>query len=158
MSTKLVELRSGSATDIAIIDSLMTAAFDPRFGEAWSRNQCLGMLALPGVSLLIASLDGTPAGFAMTRVIAGEAELLLLATSPDVRRRGVGSALLRAVIAACEDDGVETIHLEVRSGNDAVALYRAAGFAKVGERRDYYRGRTGQVFDALTFRRTHRRA
>jgi [ribosomal protein S18]-alanine N-acetyltransferase len=41
----------------------------------------------------------------------------------------------------------------VRSGNDAVWLYRREGFEKVGERRDYYRGHGGQLFDAHTYAR-----
>ncbi|HWU94954.1 MAG TPA: GNAT family N-acetyltransferase, partial [Sphingomonas sp.] len=65
----------------------------------------------------------------------------------------VAGALLRAVIEEARGRGVVRVHLEVRSGNDAVQLYRREGFEKVGERRDYYRGRSGQLFDALTYAR-----
>ena len=68
------------------------------------------------------------------------------------RRRGVAKALLRSVFAEACARGVASVHLEVRAGNDAVALYRLAGFEKIGERRDYYRGRNGKLFDAQTFR------
>ena len=113
MSTvlQLIELRTGGVADLPLVDSIMSAAFDPRFGEAWTRNQCLGILALPGVWLTIATLDGVPAGFALCRLIADEAELLLLATVPAMRRRGVASALLRSVIAAAVADGARTLHL-----------------------------------------------
>ncbi len=154
MATRQVTLRTGDARDVAIVDTLMAAAFDPRFGEAWTRNQCLGVLAMPGVRLTLALVDDEPAGFAMVRSVADEAELLLLAVDPAYRRRGVGTALLRAVIAEAQAGGIVDLHLEVRSGNDAVKLYTAQGFAKVGERRSYYRGRTGQVYDAHTYRRT----
>ena len=53
----------------------MTAAFDPRYGEAWTRNQCLGVLAMPGVRLTLALVDDRPAGFAMVRSVMDEAEL-----------------------------------------------------------------------------------
>ena len=69
------------------------------------------------------------------------------------RRRGVGRALLRAVIAEAQATGIADLHLEVREGNEAVRLYTEQGFAKVGERRNYYRGKTGQAFDAHTYRR-----
>lgn len=144
-------LRAGDARDVAIIDALMTASFDPRFGEAWTSSQCLGVLAMPGVRLLLAQDEDAPAGFAMWRTIMDEAELLLLAVTPTHRRRGVGGALLRAVIAEAGGVGVSTLHLEVRAGNDAVALYRAAGFAKIGERRGYYRSRDGGQHDAHTY-------
>ncbi|TXC71600.1 GNAT family N-acetyltransferase [Sphingomonas ginsenosidivorax] len=154
MATRTIMLRAGDARDIALVDVLMQAAFDPRFGEAWTRSQCLGVMAMPGVRLTLALVDDAPAGFAMTRSVADEAELLLLGVAPDFRRRGVGSALLRSVEADCRAAGVATLHLEVRAGNEAVRLYTGNGFAKVGERRAYYRSKTGQAHDAHTYSRS----
>ncbi|MDQ2878102.1 MAG: GNAT family N-acetyltransferase [Pseudomonadota bacterium] len=155
MSTVLtaIDLRAGSVADLGIVDAIMHAAFDPRYGEAWTRSQCLGILAMPGVGLTLAAVDGRSAGFALARTIVDESELLLLATVPALRRRGVARALLRMVMADAADAGATRIHLEMRQGNDAIKLYRAAGFAKVGERRNYYRGSAGEVFDALTYSR-----
>ncbi|RZM11959.1 MAG: GNAT family N-acetyltransferase [Sphingomonas sp.] len=150
-AARTLHLRTGDARDVAVVDELMAAAFDPRFGEAWTRSQCLGVLAMPGVQLLIAYDADLPAGFALTRTIMDEAELLLLAVAPSCRRRGVGGALLRAVIADARAAGVTKLHLEVRAGNDAVALYTSAGFARIGERRGYYRGRDGRPHDAHTY-------
>ena len=82
MANRQILLRTGDARDVAIVDALMAAAFDPRYGEAWTRNQCLGVLAMPGVRLTLASIDDRPAGFAMVRSVADEAELLLLAVDP----------------------------------------------------------------------------
>ncbi len=151
MATRLITLHQGDARDAGIVDALMAAAFDPRFGEAWTRSQCLGVLAMPGVRLLLATVDDEPAGFSLTRAIAGEAELLLLAVAPPFRRTGVGRALMDAVVADCQIQGVAILHLEVRADNDALYLYRATGFAKVGERRGYYRGRDGRQYDAHTY-------
>lgn len=148
-----VDLRHGGVADLAMVDRIMQATFDPRYGEAWTHNQCLGLLAMPGVWLTLAGLHGEPAGFALSRVVADEAELLLLATVPELRRRGVAVALLRSVATDARDRGAAKLHLEVREGNDAIKLYRAAGFAKVGERRHYYRGANGQAHDALTYSR-----
>ena len=149
----ITELREGGSQDLTEVIRIMQDAFDPRFGEAWTSAQCLGMLSLPGVWLVIASLDGNDAGFALARSTGDEAELLLLATRPAARRRGVAGALLRAIIAEAQNRGVLQLHLEVRAGNDAVRLYRREGFEKVGERRNYYRGKTGQAFDAHTYAR-----
>jgi ribosomal-protein-alanine N-acetyltransferase len=150
---QIVEIVHGTPADIATLNAIMADAFDPRFGEAWTSAQCLGMLSLPGVWLVIASLNGQDVGFALARATLDEAELLLLATRPAVRRRGVAGALLRAVIAEAQNRGVVRLHLEVRAGNDAVRLYRREGFEKVGERRNYYRGKTGQAIDAHTYAR-----
>ncbi|VVT13130.1 Ribosomal-protein-alanine N-acetyltransferase [Sphingomonas sp. EC-HK361] len=153
MSTRLrfVELESGKPSDIGIVDALMIQAFDPRYGEAWTRAQCLGILSMPGVALTIARVDGAAAGFALTRTVLDEVELLLLAVTPQFRRRGVARALLNGFLADARGRGLKTAHLEVRAGNPAVALYTAAGFAKRGERRAYYRGNTGEVFDAHSY-------
>ncbi|MDQ0473606.1 GNAT family N-acetyltransferase [Labrys wisconsinensis] len=52
--------------------------------------------------------------------------------APELRGRGVGAALIAAVIAAARGE-VEQLHLAVlRSNAAAIALYRAAGFAVYG--------------------------
>ena len=144
-------LHTGGARDIDAVERLMAAAFEPRFGEAWTRGQCLGVLAMPGVRLTLASVGAAAAGFAMARQVVDEVELLLLAVTPAQRRRGVGAALLRAVLADAAAGSAARVHLEVRAGNDAVALYARSGFAKAGERRGYYRGPGGQLHDAHTY-------
>lgn len=153
MATDMIVLRLGDARDIADVDRIMRGAFDPRFGEAWTRNQCMGVLAMPGVALTIAHIAEAPAGFALVRTILDEAELLLLAVSPDHRRRGLGSALMRAVIADAAARGTRALHLEVRANNEAVTLYRDQGMVKIGERKGYYRGSDGRIYDAHTYSR-----
>ncbi|WP_235512481.1 GNAT family N-acetyltransferase [Sphingomonas sp. Leaf17] len=145
-------IRTAVVRDIAEVDAIMAAAFDPRFGEAWTRSQCVGILAMPGVSLMLAETDDGPAGFALVRRILDEAELLLLAVAPPHRGKGIGAALLRAVINDCRMMDTAMLHLEVRSGNPAVRLYGSHGFVQVGHRRGYYRSRDGLAFDALTYR------
>ncbi|WP_066646650.1 MULTISPECIES: ribosomal protein S18-alanine N-acetyltransferase [Sphingomonas] len=148
----LIELRNGTAADLAVVDGIMRRAFDPRYGEAWTRAQCLGIMAMPGVWLTLANIDGTTVGFAITRATSDEAELLLLATDPRMRRNGVGGALLRSVLNEVRYRAIKQLFLEVRADNEAIGLYRSLGFTKVGERRGYYRGQNGQLFDAYTFR------
>jgi ribosomal-protein-alanine N-acetyltransferase len=150
---QLVDIVHGGPGDLPVVNAIMGEAFDPRYGEAWTPSQCLGMLALPGVWFCVAWNGGRPAGFAMARAIADEAELLLLAVRPAMRRRGIAAGLLRAIAADARERGAAKLHLEVRANNDAVELYRAQGFEKIGERRDYYRGNDGKLFDAWTFSR-----
>ena len=108
---------------------------------------------MPGVWLTLAHIDEHPVGFALTRLILDEAELLLLAAHPKQRRAGIGSALLRSVQADITTRGAKRLHLEVRANNPAVAFYTRHGFAKVGERRAYYRGADGVQRDAHTYAR-----
>ncbi|GAA0732964.1 GNAT family N-acetyltransferase [Sphingomonas japonica] len=153
MSTlaSMVDLRSGGPPDLPAIAALMTAAFDPRFGEAWTQAQCMGILSLPGVWLTIARQNGADVGFALARSTYEDAELLLLATHPHARRSGVGRSLLRSVIADAADRGATRLLLEVRADNEAIALYRREQFSKIGERLEYYRGAHGRSYDAHTY-------
>lgn len=139
--------------DLPDVMIAMGDAFDPEFGEAWTEAQCAGVLGMPGCWLLIARDADEPAGFALLRSAPGEAELLLIAVRPRFRRRGIAAALLDRAATDATTAGIESLHLEVRDGNPALELYRAAGFVQVGRRPAYYRGRTGKVFDALTFKR-----
>lgn len=149
-------IEPGDSKDLDGVMAVMEAAFGTRFGEAWTRSQCAGILPMAGVSLTLARLppDEVVAGFALVRTIAGESELLLIAVSPDHHRQGIGTALLDDFLARARAAGVTRVHLEVRDGNAATVMYRDAGFAPVGRRRNYYRASDGQRFDALTFAKT----
>lgn len=105
---------------------------------------------MKGVSLLLAEHSGGAVGFALMRVIADEAELLLLAVDRQAQGKGVGSTMLDHFVAVARAGGASHLHLEVRDGNSAVALYDAAGFKPAGRRRDYYKGFDGERHDALT--------
>jgi ribosomal-protein-alanine N-acetyltransferase len=143
-------LREGGAPDIADVMAIMNDAFPPDFGEAWTQAQCLGVLDLPRVWVTIARFGARPAGFALSRVVVDEAELLLLAVRPECRRKRVGAELVRHTKTVARASGARLLHLEVRDGNSAQSMYNRAGFAEVGRRRAYYRGVGGQLFDALS--------
>ena len=146
-------LRRGAIGDLDEAMTVMNEAFEPEYGEAWNRAQVAGILALPGVWLTLARIEDSPAGFTLTRVVADEAELLLLGVRPCWRRRGVASALLMAAEADAAARGATKFHLEVRAENPAGALYEAAGFMKAGTRPGYYVGNGGQLFDAVTLQK-----
>jgi ribosomal-protein-alanine N-acetyltransferase len=132
---------------------VMEDSFDPEYGEAWTSPQCAGLISLPGVWLVLARKAGEPLGFTLSRVVAGEAELLLLAVRRSAQRQGVGAKLLARFISDAATRGAQKLHLEVRNGNAAVQLYKHAGFQEVGRRFNYYRGVSGQLFDAITLAR-----
>ena len=89
-------LRPGEVDDLDAVMDIMGSAFSARFGEAWTRSQCAGILPMHGVSLTIAEGRNGPSGFSLVRTVADEAELLLLAVDPAEQRQGIGQALLRA--------------------------------------------------------------
>jgi len=144
--------------DIDRIMAVMEAAFDPAYGEAWNRRQVEDALAFRGTHYLLIGEDGEPpadqapaAGFALSRNVAGEEELLLIAVRPELRGRGIGGALLSDFIAAARGRGATRLFLEMREGNPAESLYRRHGFDSIGRRRNYYRRGNGPALDAITF-------
>jgi ribosomal-protein-alanine N-acetyltransferase len=148
--TGAIGLAEGSAADLEAVMRVMEGSFDPAFGEAWTAPQCAGLLPMTGVWLSLAREGTAVVGFALARVVGDEAELLLLAVDRASQGKGVGQALLDRFAAVAASKGAEQLHLEVREGNHAVSLYTRNGFREVGRRRNYYSGRDGQLFDALT--------
>lgn len=146
-----VTLVHGGSSDLDGVMDVMTAAFSDDYGEAWTRSQCAGILPMSGVKLVLAEDADQVLGFALYRTIIDDAELLLLAVAPSVQKRGIGRKLLDHFIEDAKKNGAAKIHLEVRDGNAAIQLYEAAGFAQSNRRRNYYHGRGGGQFDALTF-------
>ncbi len=92
------------------------------------------VLAMPGA---FGFLDRR-GGLVLARAVAREGEILTLGVAPQLRRAGVGRALLGRAMAAVPD---MPWFLEVAAANAAArALYASAGFAPCGLRRDYYSG------------------
>jgi [ribosomal protein S18]-alanine N-acetyltransferase len=147
-----VRIRPGNSGDLDEVMEVMEAAFGGRFGEAWTRSQCAGILPMNGVSLVVARepAKGQALGFSLSRTVADESELLLLAVLPSRHRHGIGGLLLAEFMDRARDHGLRRVHLEVRDGNPAVDMYRTAGFSPVGRRRNYYHAPDGRRFDALT--------
>lgn len=89
-------------------------------------------------------------GYALFKVSPGVADLSRFAISPTLRRRGLGSILLRHSLRQLTRANVTEVFLEVRSTNrSAIALYLAHAFEQVGLRSGYYPDGT----DALVLRR-----
>ena len=154
MRAPSVIIEEGGHADLPAVMRVMEDSFDPVFGEAWTGPQCAGLLPMSGVWLNLAREAQRIAGFALSRVVSGEAELLLLAVRRDRQRTGIGQLLLKQFMDDARQRGARQLHLEVRDGNPAVKLYSRAGFSQVGRRRNYYSGRDGQLYDALTLART----
>lgn len=137
---------------------VMSRGFDPEYNEAWTRKQVSDMLAMPSGHVIAVDRAGERleergdvAGFALSRAAPGEEELLLIAVDPEQRERGLGRRLLANLVGDARQRGAERVFLEMREGNPAVRLYDRIGFTPIGRRKEYYRTRSGQKLDAITF-------
>ena len=80
-------------------------------------------------------------GFILSRLAAGEAEILSVAIAPAWRGRGFARPLLDLHLRRLAGLGARTVFLEVGEHNaPARRLYRRAGFYEVGRRHGYYDG------------------
>jgi ribosomal protein S18 acetylase RimI-like enzyme len=84
----------------------------------------------PGSSAVgLVSMISEPGSTSDDRHVVG------LWVDPDARRRGVGTALLAAVVAAARAEEARTVSLWVADDNDAASgLYGRLGFVATGER------------------------
>ncbi len=80
-------------------------------------------------------------GFAGMWFVLDEAHVVIIASRPDERRRGVGELLLIACLDRALRRNSRIVSLEVRASNDAaISLYRKYGFQDIGVKRRYYSG------------------
>lgn len=147
-----IRVAPGSADEIDAVMTVMDGAFGDKFGEAWTRSQLSGILPMAGVYLVLAAdrSRGTVVGFSLFRTVSDESELLLIGVLPNDQHRGIGRLLLQDFMDRARDDQVRRVHLEVRDGNPAISMYKAAGFSPVGRRRNYYHATDGNRYDAIT--------
>ena len=81
-------------------------------------------------------------------VVAGEVQILEVATHPSARREGVGGLVVRAACDRCTEGDA---FLEVRATNAAaLGLYRKLGFDEEGRRRGYYNDGEDAVLMRMT--------
>ena len=104
----------------------------------WTERNFHDALA-SGYLCLIARDHGAVSGFAVARLLGDEAELLLIAVTPEMRRQSVALLLWIELAERLQASGARTVHLEVRESNrPAQAFYRSRGFTQSGVRPKYY--------------------
>jgi [ribosomal protein S18]-alanine N-acetyltransferase len=96
--------------------------------------------------------SGRPArvvGFLIARHVVSEWELENIVVAPEVRGRGIGTRLMKELLARATQTGSHSVFLEVRESNaPARALYQKLGFLQTGRRKSYY---NNPVEDAILY-------
>jgi len=126
------------------------------FAHAWSPTEFETLTASSSNLADGAYVEGTDEliGFVVSRIVAGEAEILTIAVEPGLRGQGLGRRLLEAHMAALVNKKVSALFLEVEETNAAaLALYARTGFEQIGRREGYYRQGRDRPAAALTMRK-----
>jgi ribosomal-protein-alanine N-acetyltransferase len=128
-------LSEARPADAAAIAALHKASFQ----RGWGEEEVYSLLIDKNVIAHRAVTGRVMAGFILSRLAAGEAEILSIAIAPKQRGRGLSRPLLDLNLRRLAGLGARTVFLEVDENNaPARALYRRAGFADVGRRKSYY--------------------
>lgn len=134
-----------------LLSALLALCVEP----GWSVDSIASFLAAPGSFARLAASDHgkVASGFILWRCAAGSCDIAAMGVVPEMRRRGVGRALLRAAMAEAKAQGAGEMFLEVADSNaPARSLYAREGFEPVGRRAGYYRSGAA-ASDALVLRR-----
>ncbi|MFO0589731.1 MAG: ribosomal protein S18-alanine N-acetyltransferase [Polyangiaceae bacterium] len=133
MSPEIMLVRACEPSLLAALSRLAEEAFP---GQPFSMEE---EVARPWTRLWVASVSADPAAFLVGWHVADELHILNVATSPNMRRRGLGDAILAAVLDYAKAQHIRIVLLEVRRSNDpAIGLYRKHGFSVFGVRKKYY--------------------
>jgi ribosomal protein S18 acetylase RimI-like enzyme len=145
-------VRRGGAQDVRFLRDMLHHAY--YWKERAPEDTGPGPVALyvkawgrPGDAAMIAIDTGFPVGAAWYRLFARDRRgygfvdertpELAIAVVPNARGKGVGAALLEALLDRARAEGYETISLSVdRNNAGAIGLYERHGFERVGEEDD----------------------
>lgn len=128
------------------IDSLV-AIEEASFSRPWSKAGFEAELNNGTAVFLVASVKGKTVGYIGFHVIVDEGYVANIAVSPEYRRMGIASALLRRTVETAYERNVAFLTLEVRKSNEnAISLYRKFGFEIVGVRKNFYSAPTEDAF------------
>jgi ribosomal protein S18 acetylase RimI-like enzyme len=128
----LVELYAGTREE-----ELAQVEWEPGAKRAFVEQQFSAQDAhyranYPGATLDVIEVDGEPAGRLYVHRGPSDIRIMDIALAPAFRGRGIGTALLRELMAEAGESGRKlSIHVEVN--NPARRLYERLGFVPAGE-------------------------
>ena len=128
---EVLYLEEKDAKDIAILEELC-------FSTPWSEKTITDSIKNKNIFMGIKENENLIGYLSMYQSL-GEGYINNIAVNKDYRRRGIGKALLSALMDFCIEAEFEFITLEVRESNiPAISLYNSFGFKEEGRRKNYY--------------------
>ncbi len=147
----MTALRRAAAADLDAIMAIERATFPD---DAWSISSMRAELTGPHGFYLVATDEDAIVGYAglLAPEGSGQGDIQTIAVAEAARGRGIGRALMDALLAEAARRGAGEVFLEVRAGNEpAQHLYATLGFERIAVRPHYYQPDNE---DAWVMRRT----
>lgn len=147
LNSETLRIRPANTAALPLILSIEQAS---PAASHWKHADYAAAISQPERLVLIAEEPSRIVGFIVAYVAIPEWELENIAVAPGARRRGIGRALIAALIDRARETGATEIRQEIRASNTAAQkLGLSVGFIQEGRRPDYYRD---PVEDALLFK------
>ena len=109
------------------------------FSVPWDENGFFSFMIRQGTAFVCAVEDGHIVGYGGMVTAADEGDVTNISVSRDKRQRGIGTALVKQLLAKGGQMGIKKLFLEVRASNDAaINLYEKLGFKAISTRKNYY--------------------
>ena len=142
MNSDALTLRLAGSTDARAIAAMSRDHVESGLGWKYDTPRILRAIRDADTVVLVACDRSEVSGFAIMEFGETRAHLVLLAVRPRRRRLGIGRRLMQWLLESAQTAGIESIHLELRAGNEAArAFYRVLGFAPTIVVPGYYGGR-----------------
>ena len=131
-------LRVAEPGDLELFAALEAEVFAE---DPWTPYMIAEELSSPASRYWIATDgSGDVVGYGGAKVGGDQADVMTIGVAPQARGRGVGRAILDALLDWARQAGAAEIFLDVRPSNEgAIALYNSRGFVEIGRRPRYFR-------------------
>jgi ribosomal-protein-alanine N-acetyltransferase len=134
-----MQLRDAVPADAAVLQALAREATTAPQWSAAAWREVLAPESVVQRHTILAEQQSSVAGFVVVNTVGDIAEIESIAVRASCRRQGIASSLLHAAADWARALNAKVLELEVRASNEeAIAFYRALGFAQQGTRAKYY--------------------
>ena len=133
MPNNIIRIGAEYAAEIASLN-------EQCFSEPDSESTVKSLMKDPMMTFFAVIEEGRALAYCSFAIVAGEIQIVNVATSPEHRGKGYAKMLVKAALECAASAGCAQGFLEVRESNAAaIKAYSAAGFAVAGRRRAFYR-------------------
>ena len=125
-------IRPAELTDMAVLEKIETAAFEPMWRHS---AETFALASRQALCFDVAEMDGEIVAFQLSTRTDSGAHLVRLTVDPRVQRQGIGSAILAHAIQTYHRHGLRQVSLNTQLDNiSSQFLYRKFGFHASGQR------------------------
>ena len=126
--------------EMTIEDGAVVAEIEHQsFSDAWSEKAILETLEQNNSVCFVAEKAGKRVGYLLGYTAVDEVEIARIAVIDEMKRQGVGHALMLALKAWSKEHQIAKVLLDVRESNQAAgAFYAREGFVNDGVRKAFY--------------------